>query len=509
MSTITEQFRNTAINLFIDLSEGLGRNPRDTTWAAGFLIPCVGNLGHECGGFDQMEEGSPTVKGSLGGISFAQWTGMGKRRRGLFMAHCRKNKLHPYSYEAAISFILVELRGSHKNVVQATLSATVLQNTPKPKDVLMARVVRFEMLYEGAGVKHYASRYSRAQDATTVYAEWARAGYPKPAPFKMPKARWQADFDKEFGSGVGPKTVRAANNPYRAGPAAKPVERPKPSPAPAPAPVEAVEADTGPLATVETPAGPEKVPAVVVESDRNEPVALPAVKVQKGRWPESFLSKAEIETIQRRLRSLGYVRLGTVNGLWDSDMVATISKLQTNAGIEVDGHWGPATRQALADGVREVVTPERAAATKDTLKQAGEPTIVKTEPVRQGSLWGTITAGAGTALAGASSYFQTAREYIEPARDFLDRVPGWAWLLAIAVLAFILYRRLGSVQKTVVEGFRAGEVLTTEQPPPLPVGMTAMETTPTDPLARFSPEDQVRLREMMAAWDRDPTAGRV
>ena len=42
-----------------------------TEQAAGF----VGNLWHETGGFKFMQELKPTIKGSRGGLAFAQWTG--------------------------------------------------------------------------------------------------------------------------------------------------------------------------------------------------------------------------------------------------------------------------------------------------------------------------------------------------------------------------------------------------------------------------------------------------
>jgi len=59
---------DTSFKLIDDLKSQFGMT---TEQAAGF----VGNLWHETGGFKFMQELKPTVKGSRGGLAFAQWTG--------------------------------------------------------------------------------------------------------------------------------------------------------------------------------------------------------------------------------------------------------------------------------------------------------------------------------------------------------------------------------------------------------------------------------------------------
>ena len=59
---------DTSFKLIDDLKSQFGMT---TEQAAGF----VGNLWHETGGFKFMQELKPTVKGSKGGLAFAQWTG--------------------------------------------------------------------------------------------------------------------------------------------------------------------------------------------------------------------------------------------------------------------------------------------------------------------------------------------------------------------------------------------------------------------------------------------------
>ena len=73
--------------------------------AAGLL----GNLGHESGGFRDLQEIAPAVAGSRGGWGLAQWTG--PRRRAM-EAWCRAHALDPADPEASYGYLCAELRGT-------------------------------------------------------------------------------------------------------------------------------------------------------------------------------------------------------------------------------------------------------------------------------------------------------------------------------------------------------------------------------------------------------------
>ncbi|MEG9527189.1 MAG: phage tail tip lysozyme, partial [Hyphomicrobiales bacterium] len=62
----------------------------------------LGNLGHESGGFRQLQEVSPAVAGSRGGRGLAQWTGP---RRVAMEAWCRARGLDPANPEAGYGFL--------------------------------------------------------------------------------------------------------------------------------------------------------------------------------------------------------------------------------------------------------------------------------------------------------------------------------------------------------------------------------------------------------------------
>jgi hypothetical protein len=88
--------------------------------AAGLL----GNLGHESGGFRQLQEIAPAVPGSRGGWGLAQWTGP---RRAAMEAWCRAHGLDPASPEAGYGYLCVELRTTEAPALAALKQALTLE----------------------------------------------------------------------------------------------------------------------------------------------------------------------------------------------------------------------------------------------------------------------------------------------------------------------------------------------------------------------------------------------
>jgi hypothetical protein len=125
-------------------------------WGKLDAAACVGNGGHESGGFRLMQELRPVVPGSRGGLGGFQWTGPRRRK---FEAWCGKKGLNPHSYEATLGFLLVELRGSEKATVAKVAKAATLDE----------KTVAFEKAFERAGVKHYPARKKYALMALQAY----------------------------------------------------------------------------------------------------------------------------------------------------------------------------------------------------------------------------------------------------------------------------------------------------------------------------------------------------
>lgn len=122
----------------------------------------LGNLGTESGGFKYSQEIKPIGNGR-GGLGWAQWTGP---RRVQFESYCKRNNLDPVSDKANYAWLWVELSDEYQSALTGIKNAKTLYD----------KVVAFELKFERAGVKNYASRFDYAQKALAAY----RANVPKP-----------------------------------------------------------------------------------------------------------------------------------------------------------------------------------------------------------------------------------------------------------------------------------------------------------------------------------------
>lgn len=134
----------------------MARLMKEFPWDVLDAAACAGNGGHESNGFTAFQEIAPTVKGSRGGWSWMQWTGI---RRRAFEDFCKEKGYGLKSDEAATEFLILELKTSEKRAVAMTKAAVGLK----------AKVEAFEMGYERAGVKHYPSRLKWAEIALDAY----------------------------------------------------------------------------------------------------------------------------------------------------------------------------------------------------------------------------------------------------------------------------------------------------------------------------------------------------
>jgi hypothetical protein len=114
-----EKPMETAFKLIDDLKSNYDMT---TEQAAGF----VGNLWHETGGFKFMQELKPTVKGSRGGLAFAQWTGP---RRTQFESLLEElGDLPADSYEGNWAMITEELDTTERGALNKILNTTTVED---------------------------------------------------------------------------------------------------------------------------------------------------------------------------------------------------------------------------------------------------------------------------------------------------------------------------------------------------------------------------------------------
>ncbi|MGO6968123.1 phage tail tip lysozyme [Rhizobium leguminosarum] len=120
--------------------------------AAGIL----GNLGHECMGFQVLQEVHP-ISGR-GGYGWFQWTGS---RRNNFENYCKSKNVSLDSDDGNYGFLCEELKNSERTALNATLSTTSLE---------VATEV-FTRTFERPGVLAYNSRVKWARRAMKSYQQ--------------------------------------------------------------------------------------------------------------------------------------------------------------------------------------------------------------------------------------------------------------------------------------------------------------------------------------------------
>jgi hypothetical protein len=113
----------------------------------------LGNIGHECNGFKNLQEISP-IHGGAGGYGWCQWTGV---RRKQFEKFSEVGGLSASSDKASYQFLIWELHNTEKAAIKAL----------RLEDGLEPAVRAFEQKFERAdpNYKHYESRYAWAKIA--------------------------------------------------------------------------------------------------------------------------------------------------------------------------------------------------------------------------------------------------------------------------------------------------------------------------------------------------------
>lgn len=146
--------------------------------AAGLL----GNLGHESGGFQTLQERRPVVKGSRGGWGLAQWTGT---RRRAMEAWCRTRQVDPADPEANYGYLCAELRGSEAAALLALKRTATLESATETFCTLFERpgIVALDSRLAWSRRALAALRTGLAADAMVTVAPAPR---PRAAP--TPKA---------------------------------------------------------------------------------------------------------------------------------------------------------------------------------------------------------------------------------------------------------------------------------------------------------------------------------
>lgn len=169
----------------------------------------------------------------------------------------------------------------------------------------------------------------------------------------------------------------------------------------------------------------------------------------------------DVETVQRKLDSLGYHEVGAVDGIWGGKTAAAIAAYKNDRGLTgdpvIDKMLIASLDRDIANQWSRPVAPERANVTAKDIAP-------KVEAVRQ-TLWQRFWAkvtGFGAmivaAFKGASDYFDSLKEHVQPVMNWFADVPAWLWFVGIGGVALLLYLSANKATDSIVDAKRTGRL---------------------------------------------------
>jgi len=162
-------------------------------------------------------------------------------------------------------------------------------------------------------------------------------------------------------------------------------------------------------------------------------------------------TKEVIQTVQNRLRELGY-NPGDSDGKIGPLTRGSILSFKNDNGLTPSDAIDQAFLAALATASPRKMAPERANAT------VGE--VAGKIPEARVHWWTRLGAGVGGIGAGSVGLLDQATPavgYLSPIKDFIGDVPGWIWLCAFVGVCAALYIGSQYGAKKATEAFQNGE----------------------------------------------------
>jgi len=172
---------------------------------------------------------------------------------------------------------------------------------------------------------------------------------------------------------------------------------------------------------------------------KDEP-AVPADEMEEDAATSHGQQSTEIEVVQRRLKALGYLQVGKIDGKWGGSTAGAIAAFKNDRQLAgeplIDAALKAALDEAEAEGFKRPISEERTSGEPE-----GSRIIAGAE--KQGAV-GTVTTAAGGIgiMAWLAEKFEAGKETIESLgpiiSPFTDIIKSYWWVFAVAGGAYIL-----------------------------------------------------------------------
>lgn len=194
-----------------------------------------------------------------------------------------------------------------------------------------------------------------------------------------------------------------------------------------------------------------------VSAATEKPVPVPTPKPVKPAPGEDpvYDSVQAIRNVQERLLALGYTEVGKPDGSLGNMTQAAILLFRQDNGLPLSAEIDDGLILALATAPQRKLVNAR--------ENATEKEVVEKVPEARPAWWlkvsgffGGIVSLIVAAFDGVVGNIGAASIYVQPVIDLFDSVPGWAWALLVALVAFGMWYagRHGLAKST--EAFQSG-----------------------------------------------------
>lgn len=163
-----------------------------------------------------------------------------------------------------------------------------------------------------------------------------------------------------------------------------------------------------------------------------------------------------VKEVQRVLKQLGYTEVGGDDGIVGTMTRSAILAFRADHSLPLAAYIDDEFMDALKTAQPRQIAKERVL--------AGSTTVASKVPEVRANVLSKILSAATAAISsvfamivGVFDQFDDAKAYVDPVKEYAASIPGWFWLVMIAVLALAIFSINRRGEKKGVEAFQNGE----------------------------------------------------